>query len=170
MFYRREISLFRTIAAHGRGEVKTKLFSSPVLRIVSGDKTLEIVFKKKAGRTHTVMSCAFPELREYAINLISQDYGLIKIEVGYGVQDILFNDKNFDRRYIVQGNQEGFVRNLLVPDIRQQLVDINNLHPRIILKDGEFTVAVPQVLHDEPRLARFLATGLSMVTRLKELK
>src|SRR5438045_1043570 len=101
MFYQKEKNVFKAVASRRQGEVRTKIFSSPILSVPAGDKELAVAIRKKGGKAYTVISCDLPGFKEYVMNLTPQDYGLIKIEVGYGVQDIVFNDKDFDRRFIV---------------------------------------------------------------------
>ena len=59
---------------------------------------------------------------------------LQKLTKLFGTQDIIFNDRSFDKRYIIEGNHEELVKEIISPDIRAKIIELGDI---LIIFDGE---------------------------------
>ncbi len=51
----------------------------------------------------------------------------------FGTQDIIFNDRAFDKKYIIEGSNEAQVKWLISPDIRARIIELGEM---LMILDG----------------------------------
>ncbi len=51
----------------------------------------------------------------------------------FGTQDIIFNDRSFDKKYIIEGNDEAKVKEIISPDIRAKIMELGEI---LMILDG----------------------------------
>lgn len=52
----------------------------------------------------------------------------------FGTQDIIFNDRSFDKKYIIEGNDEAKVKEIISPSIRATIIELGEV---LMILDGE---------------------------------
>ncbi len=51
----------------------------------------------------------------------------------FGTQDIIFNDRAFDKKYIIEGSNEAQVKWMISPDIRAKIIELGEI---LMILDG----------------------------------
>ncbi len=51
----------------------------------------------------------------------------------FGTQDIIFNDRSFDKKYIIEGSDQKKVRTIITPDIRAKIIELGEI---LMILDG----------------------------------
>ena len=59
---------------------------------------------------------------------------LQKLTKLFGTQDIILNDRSFDRKYIIEGSHENKVKEIISSDIRAKIMELGEMQ---IILDGE---------------------------------
>jgi len=59
---------------------------------------------------------------------------LQKLTKLFGTQDIIFNDRSFDKKYIIEGSHEDKVKEIISPDIRAKIIELGEI---LMIFDGE---------------------------------
>jgi len=91
-----------------------------------------------------------------------------KVEKAFGMQDIELNDPEFDRKFVVKGNEENGVKAVLESSIRCKMMKIKNF--RIIINRREPNVAYSQQpgLVSDARLRSVLDIMIDVVEKIEE--
>lgn len=51
----------------------------------------------------------------------------------FGTQDIIFNDRSFDKKYIIEGSDEALVKEIISADIRAKIIELGEI---LMIQDG----------------------------------
>lgn len=51
----------------------------------------------------------------------------------FGTRDIIFNDRSFDKKYIIEGSDEAKVKAIISPDIRAKIIELGEM---LMILDG----------------------------------
>jgi len=88
--------------------------------------------------------------------------GLKKIETG---------NTDFDKKFIVKGNDEPLIQNLLKYDLQGQLIDLeaNYFYPVVNITKKEFILIAQNRLYDEKEYDKLVETALTFLDRLRGL-
>jgi len=96
---------------------------------------LKIIFNQVAPKVNLFLT-HFEIKLENRIGLKLKIYreGIIqKLTKLFGTQDIIFNDRSFDKKYIIEGNYEEKVKEIISPNIRAKIIELGEL---LIILDG----------------------------------
>lgn len=91
--------------------------------------TLRIIFIQAAPKVNLFLT-HFEILLENKIGLKLKIYreGIIqKLTKFFGTKDIVFNDRLFDKKYIIEGNDEATVKKIISPDIRAKIMELGEI-------------------------------------------
>lgn len=97
---------------------------------------LKMIFIPAAPKVHIFLT-HFEILIENPGDLKLKIYreGIIqKLTKLFGTRDILFNDRSFDKKYIIEGNDENKVVQLITPSIRATLMELGEF---LMILEGE---------------------------------
>ena len=59
---------------------------------------------------------------------------LQKLTKLFGTQDIIFNDRSFNKKYIIEGSHEEIVKEIISPNIRAKVIELGEI---LLIFDGE---------------------------------
>jgi len=59
---------------------------------------------------------------------------LQKLTKLFGTQDIILNDRSFDKKYIIEGSHEDQVKAVISPDVRSKIMELGEM---LMIFDGE---------------------------------
>jgi hypothetical protein len=96
---------------------------------------------------------------------------LEKIAQAFGFQDVVVGDPRFDAQFVVSTNDAEFIRAALLPELRQQLLELwrnKGRGAKIELESGECVYAETGDVSDAKRLAR-LEAALPVIANLAAL-
>jgi len=100
---------------------------------------LKIIFIQAAPKVNLFLTHFGMEL-ENKIGLKLKIYkeGIIqKLTKLFGTQDIIFNDRSFDKKYIIEGNNEVKVKEIISSDIRAKIIELGEI---LMILDGNTLV------------------------------
>ena len=97
---------------------------------------LKIIFFEAAPKiilflSHFEISANNPDGLKFKIYREGIIQKLTKI---FGIKDILFDEKAFDKKFIVEGNNEEKVKNIITHDIREKFIEIGEV---FMILDGD---------------------------------
>lgn len=75
----------------------------------------------------------------------------------------------FDSRFVIKGNNQDMIRDLLDYRIQEKIIDAEHLYPIISLDNGEIEIKVNTILEDETSIEKLINLVTSMIDRLDEL-
>lgn len=96
---------------------------------------LKIIFIQAAPKVNLFLT-HFEIIIENSAGLKLKIYreGIIqKLTKLFGMQDIIFNDRSFDKKYIIEGNDEAKVKQIISPDIRAKIIELGEI---LMILDG----------------------------------
>ena len=90
---------------------------------------LKIIFIQAAPKVNLFLTHLEIKL-ENRIGLKLKIYreGIIqKLTKLFGTQDIIFHDRSFDKKYIIEGNNESSVKAIISPDVRAKIIELGEI-------------------------------------------
>jgi len=90
---------------------------------------LKIIFIQAAPKVNLFLT-HFELKLENKSNLKLKIYreGIIqKLTKLFGTQDIIFNDRSFDKKYIIEGSDETTVKEIISPNIRAKIIELGEI-------------------------------------------
>jgi hypothetical protein len=98
--------------------------------------TLKMIFIQAAPKVNLFLT-HFEVILEKPSRLKLKIYreGIIqKLTKLFGTQDIIFNDRSFDKKYIIEGNDEAKVKEIISPGTRAKIIELGEI---LMILDGE---------------------------------
>ena len=86
--------------------------------------------------------------------------GLFKL---FGVQDIELGDRAFDEAFVVKGNPESLVKQVVHADMRRELMGLAQRGLQVTVFDDHIDVVTPGMLLDGAKLDELLLRGMAVV-------
>jgi hypothetical protein len=127
-YFAEEVGGKYRISDEGTSEVIGKYGKFPFI--------LKIIFIQAAPKVNLFLTHLEVEL-ENRIGLKLKIYreGIIqKLTKLFGTQDIIFNDRSFDKKYIIEGSDEATVKTIISPDIRAKIIELGEI---LMILDGD---------------------------------
>ncbi len=90
---------------------------------------LKIIFIQAAPKVNLFLTHLEIKL-ENSIGLKLKIYreGIIqKLTKLFGTQDIIFNDRSFDKKYIIEGSNEALVKAIISPAVRAKIIELGEI-------------------------------------------
>ena len=84
-----------------------------------------------------------------------------------GMQDIQIGTSDFDDRFMIKGNDEYFVVQLLTYNVQDKLLALRKNRPVVSLEHNQFMINVPKVLKAEEEYNLLIDTALLLIDRMK---
>jgi len=92
---------------------------------------------------------------------IGKSFDIKEFQVGYDL---------FDDRFVIKGNDEQFVLNMLTPSIQDRLLSLRPYHIRLTLDHNHLNLNIPRQLKKEEDCDLLIDTALLIVDRLDEIQ
>ena len=84
----------------------------------------------------------------------------------FGTQDIIFNDRSFDKKYIIEASQEEKVKEIISSDIRAKIMELGEM---MMILDGEiFIYEQSGKVIDSNKLLVILEILIKIVEKIKD--
>jgi hypothetical protein len=93
-----------------------------------------------------------------------------RIGKALGSQDIQTGSDEFNREYMLKGDDELFVQNLVTLTIQEKLLDIKPLRPYILLSGTTLDVLVHKVLNTDEQYDHLIDLTTALIERLQEIQ
>ncbi|NOZ60335.1 MAG: hypothetical protein GXO74_01500 [Calditrichaeota bacterium] len=126
---------------------------------------LKIVFIAAAPKVHlflTHFDLFLPKPTEIKLKIYRE--GIIqKLTKLFGTKDIIFGDKTFDKRYIIEGSHEEKIKTMITPDIRATIIELGEV--MIILDGKKFTYEQSGKIIDIQKLYKVLDMLVELANR-----
>jgi len=91
---------------------------------------------------------------------------LQKLTKLFGTKDIIFNDRSFDKKYIIEGNHEEEVIKIISPDIRATIMELGEI---LMIFDGEtFIYEQNGKVIDADRLLMILEMLINIAEKMED--
>lgn len=91
---------------------------------------------------------------------------LQKLTKLFGTQDIILNDRSFDKKYIVEGSHVEQVKKIISPDIRAKIIELGEL---LMIFDGEtFIYEQAGKIIDSSRLISIMELLIHLSEKIEE--
>ena len=132
------------------------------------DFTLKMIFIQAAPKvnlflTHFEVSLPNPSQLKFKIYREGIIQKLTKL---FGTQDIIFNDRAFDKKYIIEGNDEARVKEIITPNIRADIIELGEI---LMILDGEtLTYEQSGKIIDTKKLLMILQMMTELTGKIKE--
>jgi len=96
---------------------------------------LKIIFIQAAPKVNLFLTHLEIKLEnKFGLKLKIYREGIIqKLTKLFGTQDIIFNDRFFDKKYIIEGSDEAKVKKIISPDIRVKIIELGEM---LMILDG----------------------------------
>jgi len=158
--FAQEIGGSYRLSEEGTSEVKGSFNGFPF--------TLEMIFIQAAPKVNLFLT-HFEVILEKPSRIKLKIYreGIIqKLTKLFGTQDIIFNDRSFDKKYIIEGNDEATVKEIISPSIRAIIIELGEI---LMILDGE-TLMYEQSgkIIDTKKLFMILQMMTELIGKLKE--
>ena len=131
-----------------------------------------IVVWAVAGMRHepayTRVSVEVNNQKNIYLNIYGESFGY-RVGKRFGAQDIRTGNSDFDDKYIVEGNNESIIRQLLTNFIQEKLIALREDHATVTLQKNELIVSMPKVLKIEEKYDVLIDTALLLVDRVQEI-
>lgn len=143
--------------------------TSEVMGAFNGyDFLLKMIFIQAAPKvnlflTHVEIKLANPSQLKFKIYREGIIQKLTKL---FGTQDIIFNDRSFDKKYIIEGSDETKVKEIISSSIRATIIELGEI---LMIHDGE-TLIYEQSgkIIDTRKLFKILAMMTEILEKMKE--
>lgn len=96
---------------------------------------LKVIFIQAAPKVNLFLTHFELEMKnKIGLKLKIYKEGIIqKLTKLFGTKDIIFNDRFFDKKYIIEGNNETKVKEIISPDIRAKIIELGEI---LMILDG----------------------------------
>lgn len=100
---------------------------------------LKIIFIQAAPKVNLFLTHFELELKnKIGLKLKIYKEGIIqKLTKLFGTKDIIFNDRSFDKKYIIEGNNEARVKEIISAEIRSKIIELGEI---LIILDSNMLV------------------------------
>lgn len=113
----------------------------------------------KNSPPQTALTCALNSSADYRL-MLSRESALGNFAKRMGLKDLSLNSKAFDEFFIVSGNNEPVIRNILNPAAQAALLRIKDLNPDLRVNSESFHLSVPRKIREDQELDSFIDNGL----------
>lgn len=158
--FAQEIGGSYCLSEEGTSEVKGTFNEFPF--------TLKMIFIQAAPKvnlflTHFEINLPKPSRLKFKIYREGIIQKLTKL---FGTQDIIFNDRSFDKKYIIEGNDEAKVKEIITPSIRAKIIELGEI---LMILDGD-TLIYEQSgkIIDTKKLLMILQMMTELTGKIKE--
>ncbi len=86
-----------------------------------------------------------------------------------GAKDIQLGSDEFDREYMIKGDDELFVRNLINLTVQNKLLEMKHEKPQVSFYGTWLTVRVPKVLTKEDQYDQLFDLAFTLIDRTEQL-
>jgi len=168
--YKKIKDIMQNLALKRNGTVEGYFFH-PVLVFPYHDLSVRVSSRQGSKnsppetRVHTTLNNNLPsKVVIYKESIVS---GLGKL---VGMQDIQIGSDEFDKEFIIRGDDEQFVINLINYGIQNKLLGIKKEKPHVSIVGNSLDVYVQIFLKNEESYDQLIDIALAFVDRIKELK
>jgi hypothetical protein len=162
--------LYQQQAAKRNGQVKRFLLIFP--KLILYDQGTQILINQTSGGKNsppvTSLECTLNSMADYSIS-IGPEHVFTRIGKGFGMQDILIGNPEFDESFLIQGSDEGTVRAFLAPEIQERVLRLAEKSPIIKIQKKAFSFRVSGRLRTERQLDQFIEAGLELIKKANEI-
>lgn len=141
------------------------------LRLYFSDAGVEVSVKGDKGRGRyedpsTILETEIVSHKNIKIHVSTEGVfaKLAKAVVG---EDIQTGNPEFDKKFLVKGNEPLQAMHLLTLEIQQKLLELEQYSPLIDIKDGIFQFAVGVYFREQQQYDAFIDAGLAVLRQLK---
>jgi hypothetical protein len=85
-----------------------------------------------------------------------------------GMQDIQIGSEEFDKKFMIKGDDELFTIQMITIPIQEKLLRLRSLHPVVNLEHSLLKIKVPLVLNTEENFDLLIDTALLFIDRLSK--
>jgi len=129
----------------------------------------------QAGSSVQMTRCTFPmaNLKELEMTIASKNilrnpkYILHKMAKVFGKQDIKLNHPQFDKKYLVQGNDENAIKDIFDIDIQSGILGVKYYIPPIKVSDDETHFEEEGFIYNIERLKSLIDITIDIVERIE---
>ncbi len=128
---------------------------------------LKIVFIQAAPKVNLFLT-HFDLFLPYPTEIKMKIYreGIIqKLTKLFGTKDIIFGDRAFDKRYIIEGTHEEKIKALITPEIRATIIELGEI--MLILDGKKFSYEQSGKIIDIAKLYKILDMLVTLANRLQ---
>jgi len=130
---------------------------------------LKIIFIQAAPKVNLFLTHVEIKLENRAgLKLKIYREGIIqKLTKLFGTRDIFFNDRSFDKKYIIEGNDEPRVKEIISADIRAKIIELGEI--LMILDKNSLTYEQHGKIIDTKKLFMILELLAELADKIENL-
>ena len=87
----------------------------------------------------------------------------------YKMHNIQTGNPSFDNKFVVKGNEESFVLNILKSEIQSKLLEIDYYYPVVELTKNKFIFTIQSLIFEDEEYDKVIDTALILLDRLRGL-
>ena len=112
--------------------------------------------------------CFIKTTRDYKVS-VTPEHTLKKVAKIFGMQDIQFNNPDFDKSFQIKGDDEFLIQRLLTPDVQSSLLSIKDLEPSVRIENKEFECSVYKHMGNDDEFDLFLNAVMALIISANKL-
>jgi|GEM_PF-1604851 len=170
-------SFLENQAIKRNGTVSRKFLFYPKLNFSYNTNRVEVfVIPKAAGNIYTAHGRSWVYIR-VKLNIqtnkmmfVCGDKFQVKIRRALKMQNITVGSTFFDKSYMIKGDDEDYIKNLLDFNTQKMILSIIEFNPLIILRNNLLEMRIPDEIRDNAILDKQIDIVLEITDRINKMK
>jgi hypothetical protein len=158
------------VEAEKRGGVVDGPFINPSLRFFYRDQSVMVTIRHGRKNSPPVTRIVVSVKKAFPAKVILYHESIAaRIEKKFGLQDIQLGVEDFDKAFIIQADNEFFVKNMMTPMIQGRLLEMKHQKPHIVFNEMMLTISMKRIFRAEEQYDQLINLAFALVDRASEL-